>query len=362
MKILFLTDDREDYLADSLLHGLISLGCHDVVDYPRKELLYSSTFPADRRLSVYGNGFTLYGLLPERVADRSLIWKRIENGEFDTIFIGNIWRQFGCLPQLSKSIKRCHKRLELAILDGDDDPRLYLFSAARLKEYNTCSSHLFDLGDTRVSYFKRELDSKQPHSWIENIIPRYLRQPALRNWLGKQLKVISCSFSIPSQWIREPLTTRKIKLLPKHIVDPEVINHFQTGSATYAFQNQTDYFEDLSSARYGITTKRSGWDCLRHYEIAAAGCVPCFRKLNRKHETSAPHGLDQTNCIIYDNAIDLQRKFNDICEKKYRELLQGSHRWILTHTTTEEAGRIISQLTHPTAVMVYRNFKSREKR
>jgi len=37
--------------------------------------------------------------------------------------------------------------------------------------------------------------------------------------------------------------------------------------------------------------KRGGWDCLRHYEIAAAGAVPCVRQLEGKPSSCAPHGL-----------------------------------------------------------------------
>ena len=40
LRLLFLTDDREDYLADGVLHGLRSLDGVAVVDVPRKECLY----------------------------------------------------------------------------------------------------------------------------------------------------------------------------------------------------------------------------------------------------------------------------------------------------------------------------------
>ena len=39
-QVLFLTEDREDYLADGLLHGLIQCADLAVVDYPRKTALY----------------------------------------------------------------------------------------------------------------------------------------------------------------------------------------------------------------------------------------------------------------------------------------------------------------------------------
>ena len=57
---------------------------------------------------------------------------------------------------------------------------------------------------------------------------------------------------------------------------------------SYAFEDEHAYYEDLRRARYGITVKRAGWDCLRHYELAANGCVPCFRALRRQAAALRP--------------------------------------------------------------------------
>jgi len=42
VQILFLTDDREDYLADGILHGLKHIPDIQVTDYPKKKLPVSS--------------------------------------------------------------------------------------------------------------------------------------------------------------------------------------------------------------------------------------------------------------------------------------------------------------------------------
>src|SRR5204863_8665429 len=89
----------------------------------------------------------------------------------------------------------------------------------------------------------------------------------------------------------------KANLLPRHIVDPEVRARVAGASAAYAFDSEADYYADLQRARFGITTRRSGWDCLRHYEIAANGAVPCFRDLTLKASTCAPHGLGDDNSV-----------------------------------------------------------------
>lgn len=340
-RILFLTDDREDYLADSVLHGLISLDSHEVVDYPKKELLYQGSVTASNRNQIYGNGFTLYGLLPNRTVNRSLIWKRLEEGYFDCVFVGNVWRQFGLLTQVFKLIQA--NKTKLALLDGDDDTRLYPVSTARLKEHGLKFPQMSAKIQSHSHYFKRELTPSQPRHWLEFIVPDNIR-PWTRTHLTRGIKPLKCSFSIPEQWIRSPDHVNKQKLLPTHIVDTEVREYFKTGSSSYAFLNQQDYFNDLARSRFGITTKRAGWDCLRHYEIAAAGTIACFRELNQKPSDCAPHGLNTTNCISYQTARDLCAKLNSVTDAEYKALLQASHQWILKHTTVREAERLLAKL------------------
>lgn len=341
LKILFLSDDREDYLADSLLHGLISLGCHQVVDFPKKELLYADSFTAEQSSQLYGHGFTLYGLLPERRVDRTLIWKRLEDGWFDLVILGNIWRQFGLLPQLLKSMR--HGRTRLLLLDGDDDTRLYPVSLARLKQHGLqIPGHLQALAG-RTRYAKRELDLQQPQHWRELLLPARLR-PQLRRLFRRQLlNPQPCSFSIPAQWIRKPEPHRKTKMLPRHIVDDEVRSQLEDSQAKYAFSSQQDYFNDLGKARFGITTRRAGWDCLRHYEIAAAGTVPCFRDLRQKPALCAPHGLGEDNCVIYTSAADLNRQLQTMASDRYMNLLAASHAWVQQHSTVHAAARLLQE-------------------
>jgi hypothetical protein len=340
-RILFLSDDREDYLADSLLHGLISLGSHQIIDYPKKELLYKKSFKTDQSNEVYGRGFTLYGLLPERTVDRTLIWKRLESGWFDLVIMGNIWRQFGMMSQLFKSMQGVPTRL--LILDGDDDSRIYPVSLTRLKEHGIKFQDWQISLKKRCSYFKRELDEQQPQDWLEFALPPKLR-PAVRQLFKKRgICPRPCGFAIPAQWIRQPDPNQKTKLLASHVVDPEVSQHFQCGRLDYAFQSQRAYFNDLAQAHFGITTRRAGWDCLRHYEIAAAGTVPCFRHLEQKPFLCAPHGLDRRNCVIYTSADDLNMQLQTMEIDHYMNLLEASHAWVQQHTTVQAAARLLQE-------------------
>jgi hypothetical protein len=50
---------------------------------------------------------------------------------------------------------------------------------------------------------------------------------------------------------------------------------------TYIYRREADYYEGYQRAYYGLTKKKTGWDCLRHYEILANGCIPYFLDLDQ---------------------------------------------------------------------------------
>ena len=94
--ILFLHSNAEDYLADSLLHGLRNVLGADVVDVPRRDSLYA----VEDQSRVYGRGFTLYGTLPDLEVWRGRPIDRARLGEFDVIVFGDIWAYWGPWVQL----------------------------------------------------------------------------------------------------------------------------------------------------------------------------------------------------------------------------------------------------------------------
>lgn len=58
---------------------------------------------------------------------------------------------------------------------------------------------------------------------------------------------------------------------------------------TYRFNTESSYFEMYQDAKFGFTWKKGGWDCLRHYEILANGCIPVFRDLADCPEATLSH-------------------------------------------------------------------------
>lgn len=73
-------------------------------------------------------------------------------------------------------------------------------------------------------------------------------------------------FSIPEEKIVKEIPKKK-KILATVIPG---------NRKTYIFENENDYYQDYQESMFGITCKKMGWDCLRHYEIMANGCIPYF--------------------------------------------------------------------------------------
>lgn len=93
----------------------------------------------------------------------------------------------------------------------------------------------------------------------------YSHGGALPNWPT----LFPISFGIPEAKII-PNITDKCKLIAT--IKPGNLK-------TYIFDNEYDYYKDYQVSLFGITKKKDGWDCLRHYEIMANGCLPVFENL-----------------------------------------------------------------------------------
>jgi hypothetical protein len=219
-------------------------------------------------------------------------------------------------------------------LDGEDTPAPYPYHG---EFWRKPRSWFLPKAHKRCLYFKREW-TPLTISYLHYHLISESRATALS---PKNFRYIS--FSIPSSKIINKLP-EKTKLFPIHIIDEEVANYLSRSTTTYAFETEESYYEDLRQSKYGITTKRGGWDCMRHYEIAANGAVICFRDLDQKPDTCAPHGLnDGINCINYSSYEDLKNRIDLIDDAEYAKLQAGSISWVWEHSCERLVARILSQ-------------------
>lgn len=329
--MLFLHANSEDYLADSLLHGLRLVLGDEVVDVPRRDALYDD-LPAERRAALYGRGFTLYGRLPEPPGIARDRWlERVFAGEFGLVVVGDVHRNWAPWVTLRRELGRLRALgVRVAVVDGGDGPVLYPFGP-------TWWRHALPrplpraLGLDGVTVFKREL---QPLTAI-----------VARRRLARRVRPIG--FSIPEDRLArgdEPRT----KLLSTHVVDPEVVALVPGAALKYAFASEDDYYADLRSSRFAVTTKKAGWETLRHYENAASGAIPCFRDLHRKPAAAAPFGLsDGVNCVAYSDPRALLARLEAMPPAEEERLRAGALAWAARNTTRVRALELLDAAGHP---------------
>ena len=326
--VLFLADPAEDYVADSLFHGLrMALGA-DAVDFPKRVSLYRST-SSEQRAGLYGRGFGFYGLLDDIPVERDGALARAREGQFDAVIVGTIWRDWNWWLEVRDGVPSSVCR---AVVDGSDMPWMYPYGPPWWK---TPRGWFLPRAHRHAVYFKREWT--RVTGWVRywGLVP-----PPLSD----RVPLEPIAISYPAEKI-VPDTPAKSQEFASHVVDAEVAERLDRVQTGYVFERESDYSDDLRASRWGVTTKRAGWDALRHYEIAGNGAVPCFRRLQRKPPRCAPHGLRPgVNCIAYADADDLFRQVDRIDEERYLELAAGSLAWARENTTARRAELLIDRL------------------
>jgi hypothetical protein len=269
---------------------------------------------------MHGIGFTLYHLLdPETAFDYH---PEMDPEEFSLIVFLDIYRQ----EKAFRALKPFLHSGNTLILDGEDTPALFPYY---FPPWKRPWSFFFPRLEKEFVYLKRELIPARTQYY------RFFK--LLPGFLAKQVplppKLLPVSFSIPEKKLLTGNSRPKIKDFPRHIVDPEVCALVPDSVMRYAFSREEDYYLDLQQSRFGITMKRGGWDCLRHYEIAANGAVPCFRDLHLKPAECAPHGLkDGINCLSYSSAEELMHKIRSLSPEQYDALRSESLNWAASMT------------------------------
>ena len=248
MKILFTRNiignihEQQDYLSDGIFHGLKKLG-EDVVDAPRLWYMYASEFENnDLKRRLYGNGFTLYGLLDssEDTVDRTDIPNKIINKYYDLIIIARLDLS---TPYLELILEH-YPANRIIILDGWDNVECPHDPTMPESQYHFSNVDTVRNIENKSIYFKRELQHTR-------------------------INVHDLQFSFPKEKIRP----RTVKSKPYSHIDPR-------DKTTYIHHNENSYYNDYSEALFGVTTKKFGWDCMRHYEILGTRCVPHFLDIN----------------------------------------------------------------------------------
>ena len=84
------------------------------------------------------------------------------------------------------------------------------------------------------------------------------------------------TFSIPYEKI--------VKGIP---VKTKIISNLIPGKLeTYIYNTEEEYYNEYKTSYFATTCKKAGWDCMRHYEILANGCIPYFIDIEKCPENT----------------------------------------------------------------------------
>lgn len=321
-RVLFLAPPQTDYLSALLLAGFREIPDLHVIDRPRYRVAYDD-FPEAARKKVYGRGFTAFFNVPAGSRAAGEDFGNPKPEEIDLFIFSDIWRQPAAFIRYLPFLKPTNT----VICDGADSPYLFPYSGRFMTRFLRFLPRFSKVKG--FLYFKREWTTNSPASAFSRILPSWISE---RIPCDRPLRPIS--FAFPTSSILAGAGQRKSKDFPKHIVDRDLLPHLPESVSNYAFATQAEYYHDLRSSRFGVTMKRSGWDCMRHYEIAANGSVPCFKNLHSKPSTCAPHGLKSGfNCIAYETPEHLFSSLARLDFDQYERIRRNALQWAASHST-----------------------------
>lgn len=314
MKILFIANNQQnDFLSDAVFHGLLSSNKIEVTDYNPLWYMYNDI---DKNMLVnrfHGRGFTYYASLPPNNVNRNDIENKIQNKYFDYVIYGNIHRNIS----LINLVFNFYDKKNIIGLDGQDETEIKLDYVNKL------------------TYFKRELTNEN-----------HIKYP--------DIKPISFAYPID-------------KIINTDFIKENLLATVIPGFAqTFVFNNEEDYFNDYRKSLFAYTWKKSGWDCLRHYEILSNGCIPIFIDIEKCPDnicTTMPKNIlidyykksglydifemggdfeyDDRNTIITNrdisliNEIELDEKFYELYEEYLKLLMNYTKKFLTTNYLAE---------------------------
>lgn len=145
------------------------------------------------------------------------------------------------------------------------------------------------------------------------------------------------TFSIPEEKI--------IKTIPNKT---KFLSNLIPGNLeTYIYNTEEEYYKEYQTSFFAITCKKAGWDCMRHYEIIANGCIPYFidiEKCPEKTMALLPKELLIEANKLYEKIIE-KKEFQEEDKKEYQLLLTKLLNHTKKHLTTTKIAEYIIQKT-----------------
>jgi hypothetical protein len=157
------------------------------------------------------------------------------------------------------------------------------------------------------------------------------------------MSIYPITFSIP-----------ECKIITKKYIKKKFLSSLIPGDpSTYIYNTEKEYYDEYRKSFFAVTFKKSGWDCMRHYEIIANGCIPYFRDIEKCPPNTLylfPKELIRKGNRLYEKSI--KKKSIDLNE--YDTLLNELLEYMHNHLTTKKmATYILSKLKLPVSNILY---------
>lgn len=305
MRILFIGPEDFgwfDYLSANVLHGLSELSDVELFTYVNYWFMYEGNKEEDLS-KLYGRGYSYTNCIKKdniQIIEETKISEMIESHFFDIIIYSSLWR---CLKFLD-IVKRVYDKASVFFIDGEDydnQPRIF---------------HLGKL-DPRLSIRTNKIERELcEHGTV------FKRELALND----SKYYFPISFAIPKKFI--------IDSIPEKTRDMAFV--YPGRKETYIYKTMDSYYQGYRESKFGTTFKKGGWDCMRHYEILANGCIPYFpgiEKCPRTTMVSFPKNMVYESNILYD-----KNKFTD---GLYNEFLSFYLDFTKRYLTTEALAKYL---------------------
>lgn len=141
------------------------------------------------------------------------------------------------------------------------------------------------------------------------------------------------SFSIPESKILRTIPEKELDFAPLIPGNLE----------TYIYDKEEDYYKDYQRSYFAITYKKAGWDCMRHYEILANGCIPYFIDLDTC-DPDTMHLLPRKlilEAMNLDGVSYLKIDHEKFDRDKYFEILTKLLEYTREHLSTKSMARYL---------------------
>lgn len=318
MRILFFAYGKGcDYQGTLLLHGLYQI--KDLEVFIQEDVPWLFTDYEGDIKKLYGKGVNITKLVDpsrRRIHTKAEIENGLKSHWYDLVIYGSTWIQ---TPMLDLTLKY-YKKNEIFFIDGADE------DFGLRKNYISLNG-LFDpmlpIWYIPVKQRKRALDLSSKGTYFKReISDKYKRF------------FIPISFAYPEQ-----LFCDEKSLLEKHLMMATI---YPGRTETYIYEDAESYNKGYQEARFGTTFKKAGWDCYRHYEILANGCIPYFPNIEKCPDKTM--FLFPKNIIKITNDLYVKWKeegFEDSSEQVYEYYQRLLYKYAKLFLTTKSLAEYV---------------------